>query len=672
MDAITRRTFVKDTAATGAVLAAGSVAGSVAKASESNDAAKTKMVPGTYTAQAKGFGGYIVVETTVTEDAITDVKIVDSIMEESELVQPIGSTIFDYAWWVRTDCSQMVDSVAERLPQRIVDNQSIAVDAICGATFTSNAVLSAVSNCIEQAGGDPDDFSTAPEKSTGTQDLGEFDVIVVSSGSSGSCAAARATELGAKVLLIEKTGRIGGAGGVSDGPCALGAKVQLDNGWNNDISAYCESVLKVGHYCVNQPLVKDFLGRTGHTVDWLTEKGGFEFNPASDLYTMSDPEFGDCLVGYAESSVLGTMVGESFKRLVEPVDTIVYEATVDSVTQDADGNVTGVTATSWDGTTLTASAKAVILCCGGFAGNADMLVQYTKHPYLVFGMMQNKGTTLQIADQIGAQKEHVYGGVEVHYGDILGDIDDSFSEIEKNALYSMSMAPTFMHVNTTGERYHNENDVNTDLIKGRASDTYQGNVNYMIVSKAQMDALAQGGISATGYTTEPAVHFYHYQIPCDYALTNIDAILDSAVENGFAFKGETIEELAEAAGFDKVTFADSMDRYAQACANGVDDLFGKDPAYLFPMGEEGPFYAVECDIRPYNTLGGVKIDQHYRVLDNDNKVIPGLYSAGVDTICNIIDGIFYTPRFGISLGWCFNSGYAAGEFAVTDNDLGNE
>lgn len=657
---MTRRTFVEAAGATAALAAAGAGA-TAARAAEA-----PSLTPGTYTASAKGFGGTVSVSVTVSEHAIESVEMTGSAAQESELVAPVGSTIFDYAWWVREECPQMYDAVAERLPERIVAAQSTEVDAVCGATFTSRAVLAAVRDCIEQAGGSPDDFAAEPEKSADEVDLGEFDVIVVGAGTSGSTAAARAADLGAKVLLVEKSGRVGGAGGVSDGPCSLGAQVQLDNGWQGDADAYYDSVMKISHYCVNGNLVKDFIDRSGHTVDWLAEKGGFEWLPASALYTMSDPEFGSCLVGYAQSSVLTRTVGDAFKRLVEPVDTVELECELTGLVQDETGAVTGIAATRWDGASVSARGKSVVLCCGGFAGSTEKLVEYTKHPYLVFGMMQNKGTTIDMCKQVGAQLEHVYGGVEVHYGDVLGEIDDSFNEIEKSALYSMSMAPQFVHVNRSGMRYHDENDVNANLIKGRASDTYQGNANYMIVSKAQTDALAEGGLNGVGWDTQPAVHFYHYQIPCDYKLERIVEILDSAVANGFAYKADTLEGLADAAGFDRTVFLDSMARYANACETGVDDLYAKDPAFLFPMGDEGPFYAVECDIRPYNTFGGPRIDTHFRVLDDNDKPITGLYSAGCDTMGNIVDGIFYTERFGISLGWAFNSGYAAGECAVTD------
>ncbi len=663
---MTRRTF---TAATAAAIGASALGANAAGALA--DAAKTPMNPGTYTAEAKGFGGYLTVETDLTQDAIAAVRIVETRAQDSELVNPIGESMFgfDYHWWVRTECGQMVESVAERLPQRIVDAQSVGVDAVCGATFTSNALITAVRSCIEQAGGNVDDFSAAPASSEEAVDLGAFDVIVVGGGSSGTVAASRAAELGAKVLLVEKSGRVGGAGGVSDGPCALGAKVQLEDGWANDVDAYCESVNEISHYCVNGVLVRDFIDRSGHTADWMAERGGFEWQPAGELYRMSDPEFGDCLVGYAESSVLGTMVGKAFKQLVSYVDTVQLETELTEVTTDAEGAVAGIVAKRWDGATVTASAPAVVLCCGGFGGDTQKLVEYTKYPFLVFGMMQNKGTTIDVCKQLGAQLEHVHGGVEVHYGDVLGEIGDEFNEVEKNALYSMSMCPMFVHVNRLGMRYQDENNVNANLIKGRGCDTYQGNVNYVIVSKAQMDALAEGGLQGLGWNTTPAVHFYHYQIPCDYRLENIEGILESAVSNGFAYKGATIEELGDALGFSRDTFGESIARYNAACEAGADDLFGKDPAYLFPMGEEGPFYAFEVAIRPYNTFGGPRVDTHFRVLDTDNKVIPGLYSAGVDTMGNIVDGIFYTKRFGISLGWCFNSGYAAGEYAYTDQQV---
>lgn len=44
--------------------------------------------------------------------------------------------------------------VQESLPDLIVEGQTLAVDAIAGATVTSTAILTAVADCVTQAGGD--------------------------------------------------------------------------------------------------------------------------------------------------------------------------------------------------------------------------------------------------------------------------------------------------------------------------------------------------------------------------------------------------------------------------------------------------------------------------------------------------------------------------------------
>ena len=40
----------------------------------------------------------------------------------------------------------------ERIPAQILENQSVAVDAVAGATMTGDAIIEAVKDCITQAG----------------------------------------------------------------------------------------------------------------------------------------------------------------------------------------------------------------------------------------------------------------------------------------------------------------------------------------------------------------------------------------------------------------------------------------------------------------------------------------------------------------------------------------
>lgn len=83
---------------------------------------------GTYTATAEGHGGDMTVEVAFDKDSILSVKVT----EQSET-----------EWFF--------DLVTETLPERIVEAQTWEVDAVTSATITSNAIKTAVKDCIAQA-----------------------------------------------------------------------------------------------------------------------------------------------------------------------------------------------------------------------------------------------------------------------------------------------------------------------------------------------------------------------------------------------------------------------------------------------------------------------------------------------------------------------------------------
>ena len=83
---------------------------------------------GTYTATAQGFGGDVVATITVSDKAIESVELTGD--DETD---GIGS------------------NAIEELPAAIVDAQSSEVDAVAGATITSNAVKQAAADALAQA-----------------------------------------------------------------------------------------------------------------------------------------------------------------------------------------------------------------------------------------------------------------------------------------------------------------------------------------------------------------------------------------------------------------------------------------------------------------------------------------------------------------------------------------
>ena len=145
---------------------------------------------GTYTATAKGNNGDVTVEVTFDSDAIKSIKIKEH-----------GET------------PGISDAPIAKIPESIIANQSLKIDAIIGATNTSNAILNAVADAVNQAGGDVEalkNVEVADNEAAGEAVVKEADVIVVGAGGAGLAAAVSAAEEGASVIVIEKNAYIGG------------------------------------------------------------------------------------------------------------------------------------------------------------------------------------------------------------------------------------------------------------------------------------------------------------------------------------------------------------------------------------------------------------------------------------------------------------------------------
>lgn len=100
---------------------------------------------GSLTGKAAGYHGDLAVTTEVDKDR----KITGITVGENSETEGIGSVAL------------------EKIPQRIIAEQSLAVDVVSGATLTSRGIINAVANSLAAGGHDPAKFGyLAPEKET--------------------------------------------------------------------------------------------------------------------------------------------------------------------------------------------------------------------------------------------------------------------------------------------------------------------------------------------------------------------------------------------------------------------------------------------------------------------------------------------------------------------------
>ena len=100
-----------------------------------NNGNTAEVKDGTYTSTVQGFKGDIVVETTFADGKITDVTVVS-----------------------HEDTEDIAGPAFEELSETIVAEQSIGVDTVSGATYSTEALLEAVGDAITEAGGNVDDW----------------------------------------------------------------------------------------------------------------------------------------------------------------------------------------------------------------------------------------------------------------------------------------------------------------------------------------------------------------------------------------------------------------------------------------------------------------------------------------------------------------------------------
>ncbi len=143
------------------------------------------------------------------------------------------------------------------------------------------------------------------------------------------------------------------------------------------------------------------------------------------------------------------------------------------------------------------------------------------------------------------------------------------------------------------------------------------------------------------------------------------------LRSGYLMRGKTIEELAQTAGIDARALRETIETFNTHARNGKDPQFHKgETVYERFQGDathkpnpcvgpldKGPYYAVRVMPGDIGTFGGIRTDEHSRVLDGEGAAVPGLYAVGNDA-ASIFGGAY--PGGGATLGPAMTFGYIVG------------
>ena len=522
---------------------------------------------GTFSGTGEGRNGPIEVEVTVTDGKITDAKITKE-SETPEIALPAEEQI---------------------IRQFIESGSTEEIDVVSGATITSNGILDALDAATA--------LSQGKEQKAVVYHDTECDIVIVGAGGAGLVAATEAASKGARVIVLEKMGIVGGNANSSTGGInASYTKEQQRLGIKDSPEVFYEDTMRGGKNMNDPVLVRTLVNNSASMVEWLQSP----------------------LIG-ADLSDVGMFGGATNKRIHRPqggsaigahLIPLLHKAAleqgaqirlnnkvVDILSDKAGTTATGVRVSTENGE-YTILAKAVIIATGGFGANAEM-VEFYSASLKGFGTTNHKGATgdaFAMVEKFNAELTQMEQ-IQIHPTVVKGTGAMITEAVRGNGA---------ILVNKTGNRFINEMEtrdiVSAAILKG------PGKTAYLVFDQSVRESLkAIEGYAKAGFLTE----------------------------------GASISELAKKLSIPSDALEATVATYNSFVQSKNDTDFGRNTASMERQLVKAPFYAIEIEPAIHHTMGGLKINEKAQVLNKSGVAIPSLFAAG-----EVTGGVHGAERLG--------------------------
>jgi len=476
----------------------------------------------------------------------------------------------------------------------------------------------------------------------------EADVVVVGFGAAGMAAAVTAHDLGAEVVILEKAPE-----GQEGGNTRVAGQGYLNTSSPDKAAAYLTALC--GHFTVPEAMVKVWSEEMCRNNDWLASLGG---DPQEHQHQPVGIEFpdlpgSDCVHKFHDGPTYGySLTWKLFERLVKerPIRVLYETPGVSLIQHPGSRDIVGVRAER-NGRTMTVKARrGVVLTCGGFENNQEMIRNYLPGvPYCyTSGSPWNTGDGITMAMSVGADLWHMnnYAGPSMALK--VPEVPTTFS---MQALhFSKEIAGGAIVVGPDGRRFCDEKFKTRHgkvPINGRWMPLPTPVPMYMIFDHAHFSA---GPL----YDKHPSHGWTQIVVQYDWSDDNTRELA-----KGWITRADSVATLAGRVGLDPASLEETVARWNQSVATGADAEFGR-TRMLSPI-ERGPFYAVELSPSMLNTQGGPRRNERAQIVRPDSTPIPRLYSAG--ELGSIYSYLYQGTG---NLGECLAFGRIAGRNAAAE------
>ena len=461
-----------------------------------------------------------------------------------------------------------------------------------------------------------------------------YDVVVVGGGNAAICSALSAREQGARVLVLEKAPEAwrGGNGFFTAGGFRfafksfdelreLVADMSDEEAASMEVDPYTEDnfyddLMRVTEDCADPDMAMMLVRESQATVRWMRDRG-IRWIPmfGRQAYKVGGKfRFWGGLVLEAVGGGPG-LIDMAYASAAKAGIDVRFETKAMRLVTDDRGRVTGVVVRTPQGTE-TITAGAVVLASGGFEANPEMRTRYLGPNWelaRVRGTPYNTGDGIKMAQEVGALPWGHWSGCHSVQWDLNapwhGDrkVGDNF---QKHSY------PVGLMVNLKGERFVDEGADfrNYTYVKyGRAVIGQPRRTAFQVFDQKVLDLLRE-----------------------EYRIREVTKA-----------EAHTYEELARKLEIDVAGFVKTVTEFNAAVMKDV----AFNPAVKDGKGTRGlaipkSNWAQPLDKPPYVgyavttgitfTFGGLKIDDGGRVIDCEQRPIPGLFAAG-----ELVGGLFY-------------------------------
>jgi 3-oxosteroid 1-dehydrogenase len=313
-----------------------------------------------------------------------------------------------------------------------------------------------------------------------------------------------------------------------------------------------------------------------------------------------------------------------------------------------DGRVVGARVKRYGSTLSIEARRGVLLAAGGFGHNADMRRRYSgNQPNEGKWSIANAGDTgevLQSAMRLGAKTDLLD---EAWW---LPSVFIADGGPAAKALGSGRQRPGAIYVDSTGRRFCNESNSYVEV--GKAMYANKAVPCWMILDEGYVSRYVSG-----------ANPLKNRRIP------------EELIERGAVVRGATIGDLSRQIDVPADELEQTIRRFNEFAAKGLDPEFGRgQSAYNDCLGDPGyrpnaavgpldraPYYATRVLPADVGTCGGVITNEHAQVLDEQDRVIDGLYATG-NTTATVMGRTY--PGAGASIASTMVFGYVAARHAA--------